>query len=349
MKKILLTGGGTAGHCVPNLALIPNLYEYFDKISYIGSNGIEKTLLEPFKDVDYHTIDCVKLERKFTFKNFKIPFKLISSINQAKKIIKNISPDIIFSKGGYVSLPVVIAGAKLGIPCVTHESDLSMGLANKLIAKKCNFVFTSFEQTAKTLPNGVYTGSPIKNNLFLCDKKQGLEFFNFSGRKPILLITGGSQGSNAINEVTLNALQELGNTFDIIHLTGKGKSTNFKADFYRQYEFLSQMEKAFSACDLVVSRGGSNALFELIALQKPSLIIPLPKNNSRGDQILNAKYFSEKNLCKMLLQENLTKSSFVYNVNLLLKECNFYKKKLNEYPIKSGNEKICELLYKISR
>lgn len=349
MKTILLTGGGTGGHVLPNLALIPELKTHFDKIYYLGSNGIEKQLLAPYDGIIFKEIDCVKLQRKFTFKNFAIPVKLLRSIHDAKKILKELRPDVIFSKGGYVSLPVVLAGAKLKIPCVTHESDLTLGLSNKLMVKHCNYVFTSFENTAKSLKNGVFTGSPIKPSLFSCDKKQSLKSFGFSGKKPVLLITGGSKGSVKLNELVRNSRRLLGQTFDIIHLTGKGNLDDFSADYYCAKEFLPQMELALAACDIAVTRGGANTLFELIALQKPALVIPLPKGNSRGDQILNAEYFSNKGLCKTLLQENATKSSFIYNVKTLYRDKTDYEKQLFAYPLKSGNKLIGELLSKIAK
>lgn len=349
MKTILLTGGGTGGHVLPNLALLPELKKRFDKIYYIGSDGLEKTLLLSYPEIEYHEITTVKLQRKFTFKNFSIPFKLLRSVSQAKKILKKLRPSVIFSKGGYVSLPVILAGAKLKIPCVTHESDLTLGLANKLMASHCDFVFTSFDTTAKTLKNGVYTGSPIKESLFSVSKSDALKKLGFSGKKPVLLITGGSKGSIKLNELAKNSREILGKTFDIIHLTGKGNKDDFTADYYYQAEFFPEAEIPFTACDIAITRGGANTLFELISLQKPSLVIPLPKANSRGDQILNAEYFSSKGLTKTLLQENATKSSFIYNITAFYKDYEIYKKRLSDYPVKSGNKLIADLLLKISK
>ena len=334
MKHIVLTGGGTAGHCIPNLALIPQLKNYFDTISYIGSeNGIEREILTSYQEIDYHPIKVVKFNRKLTLSNLAIPFKLSSSVNQAKQILESIKPNVIFSKGGYVSLPVVFAGSKLKIPCVTHESDLSLGLANKLISKKCKYTFTSFEDTAKSTKNGIWTGSPIREELFYNDYAKSLNYFKFDGKRPILLITGGSLGSDAINKIIQNTREKLLENFDIIHLCGKGKSSNFKHENYRELEYLPFMEKALNICDLVVSRGGSNALFELIALKKPTLVIPLPKGNSRGDQILNAEYFKDKGLIKVIRQENLTEHSFIYTLNELFLQKDKYINKLEKYPV----------------
>lgn len=349
MKHIVLTGGGTAGHCIPNLALIPQLKNHFDKISYIGSdNGIEKDIISNFPNITYYGIKTVKFNRKISFSTFSIPFKLLSSIKQARNLLEEIKPDVIFSKGGYVSLPVVFAGSKIKIPCVTHESDLSLGLANKLISKKCKYVFTSFEDTAKNTKNGIWTGSPIREELFYNDYAKSLNYFNFNGNRPILLVTGGSLGSDAINNIIHSTREKLLEKFDIIHLCGKGKSSHFKHENYRELEYLPHMEKALNISDIVVSRGGSNALFELIALKKPTLVIPLPKGNSRGDQILNAEYFKDKGLVKVIRQEHLTEHSFIYTLNELFLQKDKYVSKLEKYPVKRGNEKICYILSKIT-
>lgn len=348
MKTIVLTGGGTAGHCLPNIALLPYLKKYFDNIVYIGGDGIEKTIATEH-NLTYYQIPTVKLQRKFTFKNFAVPFKLLKNIITTKKLLKSISPSVIFSKGGYVSLPVILAGNSLSIPCVTHESDLTIGLSNKIMAKKCEYVFTSFESTAKALPNGVFVGSPIRNSLFYQDKQSALKRFNLSGNKPVILVTGGSSGSLAINLALDKALDKLLEKYDIIHLCGKGKQKRPSKTGYTCLEYLNQMEMAFCASDVVVTRGGSNALFELIALSKPMLVIPLPKDNSRGDQIQNAKYFEERGLCKVLLQENLTSNSLIFNLNELYSHKQKYINALATYPMKKANYEISSLLNKISK
>lgn len=348
MKTLVLTGGGTAGHCLPNIALLPYLKKRFDNIVYIGSNGIEKDIATEH-GLTYYSIPTAKLQRKLTLKNFAVPFKLLSSISECKRILKEINPSVIFSKGGYVALPVILAGYKLNIPCFTHESDLTIGLANKLMAKKCKLVFTSFPSTASTLPNGKHVGSPIRNSLFYQDRQSALKFFNLSGNKPIILVTGGSSGSLAINLALEKALPQLLEKYDIIHLCGKGKRKLPSKKGYVCIEYLSCIEKAFCIADLVVTRGGSNALFELVALSKPMLVIPLPKDNSRGDQILNAKYFEEKGLCKVLLQENLTSSSLVYSLNELYNERHVYIKNLISYPTKKANYEISKTLSEFAK
>ena len=345
MKSIVITGGGTGGHILPLIALLPQLKTAFDKIIYIGSEELEETIAKQH-ELPFYKIKTPKLQRKLTFKNFAIPFKLLGSISKAKKLLKELKPNAILSKGGFVALPIVLAGSSLNIPCFTHESDLSLGLANKLMANKCKAVFTSFKETANGLKNGIYSGSPIRQSLFYKDKQTALKRFNLSGNKPIICITGGSLGSTAINIAVKNSLNQLGKNYDIIHLCGKGKQEEFKSQFYRQYQFITDIEKAFLISDLVVTRGGSNALFELLCLNKPTLVIPLPKKSSRGDQIANANYFAEKNLVKVLPQENLTPSSLVYNINDLFKHKEQYKTAMQNYDVKIANVIICQTILK---
>ena len=348
MKTLVLTGGGTAGHCLPNMALLPYLKKRFEKIVYIGGEGIEKNIATEH-GLTYFSIPTVKLQRKLTPKNLAVPFKLLSSINKAKHLLREIKPTAIFSKGGFVSLPVILAGHSLKIPCFTHESDLTLGLANRLMAKKCKVVFTSFESTAKSLPNGQHVGSPIRNTLFYQDKQSALKFFNLSGKKPIILVTGGSSGSLAINLALEKSLPSLLEKFDIIHLCGKGKRTLPSKDGYVCIEYLNCIEKAFAVSDLVVTRGGSNSLFELLALSKPMLVIPLPKDNSRGDQILNARYFEQRGLCKVLLQENLTSGSLIFNLNELYAQRQTYIDNIASHPTKKANYEICQTVYEYSK
>lgn len=288
MEKIVLTGGGTAGHVIPHLALLPYLINKYE-IHYIGSGGIEKRLMD-IKGVTFHTIDAPKLRRKLTFKNFAVPFKLIKSIMSAKKLLQAIKPVCIFSKGGYVSLPVVLASKK--IPVILHESDLSVGLANKLSMRKAHKIFTSFEKTAKET-GGEYCGSPVRAELLAASRAESLAKFSLSGQKPVLLILGGSSGSKAVNEAVFMNIKKLVSKFDVLHQTGKGNKQDYTSPSYRQFEFIDDMAAAFSAADIVVSRAGSNTLFELLALNKPTLLIPLPRAESRGDQIQNADYMEQ--------------------------------------------------------
>ncbi len=312
MATLIFTGGGTAGHCTPNLALLPYLKDKFDKIYYIGSHhGIEKEIITK-TDIPYYSVRCEKFRRKLTLKNFSIPIIVYKGIKDACAILDQLKPDVVFSKGGYVALPTVIAAHKRKIPVISHESDYSAGLANRICARYSKQVLTTFPETAKQFNNGVFVGAPIRKEVYALKKKDCVKSFDFAGNKPILLITGGSQGSKAINSAVISALDELLIKFDIIHICGKNNLYKERTPKgYYQTEFLSDIERALTACDICISRAGSNTLFELLALKKPTVLIPLPKGNSRGDQVLNAEYFQKKGLVSVLPQKVLTVNSLV--------------------------------------
>ena len=345
MKSIILTGGGTAGHCTPNFALLDNLYKYFDKIYYIGSiGGIEERLVKE-KSLPYYPIPCAKLVRSNITKNLNLPFKFINSISQAKSILKELKPDVVFSKGGYVGLPVTISASQLKIPVVVHESDLTLGLANKIASKFSKHVLTSFEETASTVKNGIYVGSPIRKELFSVDKETALSHFDFKSDKPVLLVTGGSLGATAINKGVVEVLPTLLKDFYVLHVVGKGNLTNFTHKDYRQIEF-ADMKYCYNACDYAISRAGANTAFELLALKKPTLFIPLPKGNSRGDQVDNAKYFQNKGLAQVLLQENLNQSTLITAIYNLVKSKELLIDNMRNYKRVDASEKIVEILNK---
>lgn len=345
MATIILTGGGTAGHCVPHLALLPYIKKDFDKIYYIGSSfGIEKNIIEN-SNIPYFSIECAKLERNFTLKNLTIPFKVLKGIITAGELLDKLKPNVIFSKGGYVSLPTVIAAKKRKIPVISHESDYTVGLANKITAKYCKKVLTSFPETAKQIKNGEYIGSPIRENLFKTSQENAKKFFGFTSNKPVLLVTGGSQGAQAINKCVREGLEELLTKFDVLHICGKGnvdKSLNFKG--YKQIEYTNNIENAFSACSICVSRAGSNTIFELLSLKTPCLLIPLPKNASRGDQILNAKYFYKKGLVSVLFQDMMCKDSLVNEINATYANRFNLKKNLEKTPVKDASRQISRII-----
>ena len=288
--KIVLTGGGTAGHIIPNLALVDDLKNYFDEIVYIGSGKqLEKDLIQSY-NIDYYDIDTPKLIRKLTLKNLTIPIKLIKSLAQCKKLLQNISPSVVFSKGGYVSFPVVIAAHKLGIKVVAHESDLSMGLANNICKRYCDKICTTFQETAKG-KKFVYTGAPIRKEF-----KSARISSQFANSLKTILFVGGSQGATEINNFVTSNLSTLTQRFNVIHLCGKGKASGLQNPHYKEIEFSNDMPKLINQCDVVFTRGGSNALFEILAIAKPMIIYPLSKKESRGDQIENAQYFQNHNL-----------------------------------------------------
>lgn len=342
MKKIVFTGGGTGGHIMPNLSLIENLQDKY-KIYYFGSNGMEKNILKKYPKVTFVEIPAVKFIRSLNLKNLAIPFKLIKSIGECKKKLKEISPNIIFSKGGFVSVPVCLAGQKLKIPTITHESDITMGLANKIIAKKANLVCCSFEQTAKKFGNNaIYSGSPIRPQIYLGQKEKVIKKHNLDLKKPIILVTGGSSGAQAINNIIWDNLGLLTQKFTLIHLVGKDKTNNnFKnTKNYIQIEFTSHIEDYFATADLVISRAGSNTIFELLALKKPMLLIPLSKKSSRGDQILNAKDFKSKGYCEYILEEDLSPSVLTSTIDKMLANRENYIAKMTTAPSPDGTQKI---------
>lgn len=354
MSTIIFTGGGTAGHCTPCKALFPYVKKYFSDIRYIGSEkGIERKIIER-ENIPYYPIPCTKLIRSFSLKNLSIPFKLNAGIRESVKILKEIKPDVIFSKGGYVALPVVIAAHRLGIPVISHESDYTPGLANKISSSLCVKTLTTFPHTAKLLKNGLFVGPPIRKELFETDKRQALKRFGFKGERPVLLITGGSQGAQAINAAFNQCKSDLLPRFDVIHVAGKNnlshenkdasclQNANEKGLF--STEFLPDMENALAIADVCVSRAGSNTLFELMSLAIPTVLIPLPKGISRGDQVLNANYFERLGLAYVLSQNALTGQSLSFAVNCAYANRFNIKRNFATNPVKSANEKIADII-----
>ena len=348
-KKIILTGGGTAGHVTPNLALLPRLRAEGYEIHYIGTaDGIEKSLVDGLEGVTYHTISAGKLRRYFSLKNLTDPFKVVGGIFQAKRIINKVKPDVVFSKGGFVSVPVVIA-AKGMAPIVAHESDYTPGLANKITARFADRVCVTFEDTLKYVgAKGVHTGTPIRPELYRGDRQRGLDFTGFSGEKPILLTMGGSQGAQAINDALRSALPRLTRSFDIIHLCGKGKKDASIAEpGYVQYEYISkELPDLFAAADIILSRAGANAIFEFLALAKPALLIPLPLSASRGDQILNAESFRARGLCHVLMQEDMTAESLTNAVIEVYKQRRAIEGAIAACPQRDGTAAVMAQIHK---
>ena len=293
MKRIILTGGGTAGHVTPNIALLPRLKELGYDIHYIGSyTGIEKDLIKQF-EIPYHGISSGKLRRYFSVQNFTDPFRVLKGFREANKLIKELKPDVIFSKGGFVSVPVVMAGKRRHVPTIIHESDMTPGLANKISIPSATKVCCNFPETLEHLPKekAVLTGSPIRQELLEGSRSAALEFCGLTDDKPVILIIGGSLGSVAVNNAVRSVLPELLKDFHVIHLCGKGKMDDSLKSLkgYVQFEYIqNQLKDLFALTDVVISRAGANAICELLALHKPNLLIPLSANASRGDQILNA-------------------------------------------------------------
>lgn len=314
MKTIILTGGGTAGHVTPNLALIPSLQEAGFDIHYIGSyNGIEKKLIEN-AGISYDGISSGKLRRYFDLKNFTDPLRVLKGYGEARKLIKKYKPDVLFSKGGFVAVPVVLAAKHYHVPTIIHESDMTPGLANKLCIPSAKKVCCNFPETLKYLPEdkAVLTGSPIRSELLKGDRLAGLQYTHLSATKPIILVIGGSLGSVKVNTAVRRILPKLLETFQVIHICGKGNldETLIGTTGYVQYEYVDRpLKHLFAAADIMVSRAGANSICEILALRKPNVLIPLSAAASRGDQILNANSFAKQGFSTVLEEENVTDNS----------------------------------------
>lgn len=349
MKRIVLTGGGTAGHVTPNIALIPKLKEKGYDVHYIGSyDGIEKKLIEDI-GIPYYGIATGKLRRYFSLKNFTDPFKVVKGLSEAKSLMDKIKPDIVFSKGGFVAVPVILAAKSRKIPCIIHESDMTPGLANKIAIPKATKVCCNFPETLDKLPEGkaVVTGTPIRKELFEGDAAKAMAFCGFKDTKPTLLVIGGSTGSVRINEAIWACLDDLTKDYNIIHLCGKGKTNQQynNVSGYVQYEYIKQeLCDMLALADIVVSRAGANVICELLALRKPSVLIPLSLEASRGDQILNAKSFDKSGYAKLLMEEDVNNTSLLEAVNDVYKNKETYIKAMENSNATDAITTIVDLL-----
>ena len=353
MKKIILTGGGTAGHVTPNIALMPRLKELGYEIHYVGSyDGIEKKLIEEL-GIPYYGISSGKLRRYFDLRNFIDPFKVLWGYHQSKKLMKKLKPDIVFSKGGFVSVPVTRAAAKKKIPVILHESDMTPGLANKLSLRKATKICCNFPETQKNLPEGkaVVTGTPIRTELFKGDKEAAKKFCGFTDDKPVILFIGGSTGSQIINDTLSACLDELLKTYNIIHLCGKGKANaaNNGKKGYVQYEYIKkELADLFALADIAISRAGANAICELLALRKPNVLIPLSLAASRGDQILNAQSFEKSGYSKVLKEEDLNTTSLMKAINETFADKDKYIEAMSKSQQSNAIEVITNMIEKLS-
>lgn len=347
--KIIMTGGGSAGHVTPNLALIPKLRELGYDIQYIGTReGIERKIIEE-ANIKYHAISGGKLRRYFDIKNFSDPFKVFKGILEAQKIIKKEKPDVVFSKGGFVAVPVVIGAFLNKVPVVSHESDITPGLANKLSIPYCSKICVTFPESLENIKKGkaVLTGTPIREELFKGNKTAGIKICGYSDNKPVILIIGGSLGSVKINESIRAILDKLLIKFNIVHICGRGNVDQmFKnKKGYKQFEYVSEeLPHLLAAADLVISRAGANSIFEFLALKKPNLLIPLSKNSSRGDQILNAASFEKSGYSMVLQEEELNSDSLKNKIEELYLKRDEYIRNMGKSSIKNGVEKIIEVI-----
>lgn len=349
-RRLVMTGGGTAGHVMPNIALLPELQSEDYLIAYIGSyDGIEKDLIKE-QHLRYYGISSGRLRRYFSLENFTDPFRVIKGYRQAKKILKQLKPDVVFSKGGFVSVPVVVAAGHLNIPVIIHESDMTPGLANKIAMKYASKICCTFPETIKYVPEdkAVLTGTPIRDELVEGDKQKGyLSSGLRPNGKPVLLVVGGSTGAHNLNVVIRKILPKLLSNFQIIHLCGAGKTdpefNNIKD--YVQMEYAGVEMKDFLAlADIVVSRAGANAIFELLSLRKPNLLVPLSASASRGDQILNAKSFKASGYSEVLEEESITPEGFLTAINNLYANRNEYIERMQKSELLDAIPKIVDLI-----
>ena len=352
MKKIILTGGGTAGHVTPNIALIPELQKRGYEIYYIGSkNGIEKELMANF-DIPYYGISSGKLRRYFDVKNFTDPFRILKGSSEASRIIKQVKPDVIFSKGGFVTVPVVKAAKRRNVPCVLHESDISPGLANRLCLSSASAVCANFPETLSHLPTdkAYLTGSPIRRELFSGNRLEGLKMCGFTADKPVILVIGGSLGSVRVNEAVREILPELLKKYQVIHLCGKDKvdSSLEGTEGYVQYEYIQkELCDLLDAADLVISRAGANAICELLALHKPNILIPLSLEASRGDQILNAESFERQGFSYVIKEEELTSQGLLEAVSTVDSQKEEYRKTMEASGQQNAVVKVADIIEKV--
>ena len=354
MKHIVLTGGGTAGHVTPNIALIPKLKEAGYKISYIGSyDGMERKLIEDL-GIPYYGISSGKLRRYFDPKNFSDPFRVVKGYFEAKKLLKKLKPNVVFSKGGFVSVPVVLAAKACKVPALIHESDMTPGLANKLCIPSAAKVCCNFPETVKCLPENkaVLTGTPIRQELLSGDAREGLKFCGFNAAKPVILVIGGSLGSVAVNHAVRSILPELLKDFQVVHLCGKGKTDeSLKGTTgYVQYEYIQdELPDLFAMADVVISRAGANAICEIRELHKPNLLIPLSAKASRGDQILNARSFERQGFSMVLEEEEITETKLLDTIHQLYTDRQKYTEAMAGNGRVDSISKITELIEECAR
>jgi UDP-N-acetylglucosamine--N-acetylmuramyl-(pentapeptide) pyrophosphoryl-undecaprenol N-acetylglucosamine transferase len=351
--SIVLTGGGTAGHVMPNIALLPKLQQDFD-VHYIGTyQGMEHWLVNPYiKQGNYHEIKAGKLRRYLSFQNIKDPFKVLYGFYQSFKILKKLRPQLIFSKGGFVSVPVVYAASLLKIPIILHECDLSPGLANKLTMPKCTKILVSFEQTLAHTDSkkSIFTGTPVRRELLCGDKQKGKALCDIKNDKPTLLVMCGSSGAVAINTVLDNILEKLCKNFNVVHIRGRlniREELNL-IDGYKQFGFIGEdLKDIYAAADFMLSRSGANAIFEILELDMPTLLIPLPKSSSRGDQILNAEHFEEKGWSKVLVQEELNEDTLYSDLLELFAEKSKLINAMRVNDEDNATEKVLKEIYNV--
>ena len=354
MKRIVLTGGGTAGHVTPHMSLIPRLQAAGYDIHYIGTaQGIEHEMIAQIPGVTYHIVKSGKLRRYFSLQNFTDPFRVLHGALTSVGLMRSLKPDVCFSKGGFVSVPVVIGAWLAHVPTVCHESDLTPGLANRISARFVNRIATTFQECADALgPKATMTGTPLRPALFQGDRARGLAMAGFDGNKPVLLMTGGSLGAQSVNACLRSSLPALLPHMDVLHLCGRGNLDAGLSSLpgYRQFEFLNEtMADALAAADIVLSRAGSNTLSELLALNKPMLLVPYPLSASRGDQIKNAESYRSRGLARVLPQEQMTPAAMTEALLALMHDRDTLRAAIEAYPVKDGTDAVLRMIEDVQR
>ncbi len=348
-KRIVLTGGGSAGHVTPNIALIPALRKAGYEIFYIGSyEGIEKRLIEDY-NIPYFGIATGKLRRYFDPKNFTDPFRVMKGFSESVALLKRINPDIIFSKGGFVSVPVVRAASILRIPYIVHESDITPGLANKLSMNGARKICCNFPETMRHLPadKAILTGTPIREELVNGSRQEGKRICGFTDDKPVLMVIGGSLGAQSVNETVRFALPRLLPNFNVVHICGKEKMDNLKLSVpgYKQFEYVkNELKDLFAMADIVVSRAGANSICELLALKKPNILIPLSAKSSRGDQMLNARSFEQQGFSLVIDNDELDEDILVETIEDLYENREKFLENMSKSSLHSATDAIVRIL-----
>ena len=354
MKKIVLTGGGTLGHVTPHLALIPFLKAAGYDIHYVGTeSGMEADAIRAVPGITYHAVKSGKLRRYFSWQNFTDPFRVLSGAFQSARLMGRLKPDVVFSKGGFVAVPVVFGAWLRRIPVLCHESDLTPGLANKLCRPFARRFATTFPECAEILgPKAEMTGTPLRQDLFQGSREKGLQLLGFDGKKPVLLMMGGSTGAQSVNSALRAALPRLTKTFDVAHICGKGNLDPALEGTpgYCQKEFLSaELADVFACTDLVLSRAGANSLCEFQELGRPMLLVPYPLGASRGDQIQNAESLRRRGLCRVLEQEHMTPDTLTEAIFDTWADREKLAEALHSAPPADGTRRVLEMIEEIQR
>lgn len=374
---VAFTGGGTGGHIYPGLAVAQELKALAKKdnkdltIYWIGcSKGMDGTIINKAVDANgekivnsFIGIPSGKLRRYFSFQNFTDLFRIIGGYFSARRALRKIKPAVLFSKGGFVSVPPCIAANHMEVPVYTHECDFTLGLANRINFMYAKTMFVSYEETKNRLQKGdqkrvIVTGNPVRVVFYSADGKKGLEFLGIAGKtKPVLLVLGGSSGARQINELVVNNLEWLTQNYIVVHQTGllntdENLSQQLQEKYngmYKPYQFIyEQMPDVVAAADVILSRAGANSIWESAVMNKPMVLVPLCGNGTRGDQVDNARFFEEYGAAKVLVGEQATDENLKSALSEMLNEQVRAKYKENIKKLtgdKRPAEEIAKIIY----